>query len=96
MSKLKVAVQDLLAELRIGPAELKVMAKGYSPDYPGAPFDKYLSRSADCCKIQLSQVVARKLVKAGVLEGPCPKCDNTGRVDEGPCPDAPSILPICD
>ena len=54
----KVAVQDLLAELRIPPATLKLMAKGYSPDYPG------MALPESYCKIQLSAVVATKLIEA--------------------------------
>jgi len=63
--QLKVAVQDLLAELRIDETCLELMAKGYSPDYPG------VESSLECnphCKIQLSQIVARKLLDAGIQE----------------------------
>ena len=64
-SALQNAVFDLLLELRIDKHCLKVMANGYSPDYPGA-----VELGADkawenpYCKIQLSQVVAQKLLNA--------------------------------
>jgi len=81
--QLKVAIQDLLAELRIDEDCLRVMADGYSPDYPGGPYFKILeertknsgvqivgvpSWPSPCCKVQLSKVVAQKLLKAGVVE----------------------------
>ena len=60
MDALVVAVQDLLSELRISPEELAIMAKGYSPDYPGVlEGDAYSN-----CKIQLSAVTAKKLLEA--------------------------------
>ena len=64
---LKVAVQDLLCELRIDEKCLQVMANGYSPDYPGAP-DCAVDEKWEnpCCKVQLSRVVAQKLIAAGV------------------------------
>lgn len=63
---LLTAVQDLLCELRIDERALKVMAKGYSPDYPGAIVEEGWSNPH--CKIQLSRVVAQKLIDAGVTE----------------------------
>lgn len=65
--QLKVAVQDLLCELRIDEKCLQVMANGYSPDYPGAP-DCYTGEEWENpkCKVQISQVVASKLISAGV------------------------------
>jgi len=76
--ELKVAVEDLLLELRIGPAELRIMSHGYSPDYPGMIQDKNTgepvldnlnghSKRRTYSKVQLSQVVAKKLIDAGVL-----------------------------
>jgi hypothetical protein len=58
MDALTVATQDLLSELRINPEELKIMANGYAPNYPGA------SKKYSDCKVQLSQVTARKLYDA--------------------------------
>ena len=64
MDALKVAVEDLLSELRISPAELEIMAWGYAPDYPGVlPKGGYSN-----CKVQLSTVTARKLFEALELE----------------------------
>jgi len=77
--ELKVAVEDLLLELRIGPAELRIMSHGYSPDYPGMIQDENTgepvldnllnghSKRRTYSKVQLSQVVAKKLIAAGVL-----------------------------
>lgn len=66
--KLKNAVQDLLSELRIDEYCLEIMAEGYSPDYPGARFP---SMDSDWVnpkpKVQLSKVVAKKLIEAGVI-----------------------------
>lgn len=57
------AVKDLLSELRIDEKCLKVMANGYSPDYPGAMGLKEGERWVNPhCKIQLSSVVAQKLL----------------------------------
>ena len=67
--KLRAAVRALLRDLRIGPAELKVMAKGYSPDDPAAPYGPYDDRSADCCAVQISHWTAKALVAANILEG---------------------------
>ena len=57
------AVKDLLEELRIDKKSLEVMANGYSPDYPGAidvaEGEKWNNPH---CKVQLSQVVAQKLL----------------------------------
>lgn len=57
------AVKDLLCELRIDEKCLEVMANGYSPDYPGAvdlaEGEKWKNPH---CKIQLSRVVAQKLL----------------------------------
>ena len=57
------AVKDLLSELRIDEKSLEVMANGYSPDYPGAvnlaEGEKW---SNPHCKVQLSRVVAQKLL----------------------------------
>jgi len=64
--QLKVAVQDLLAELRIDETCLELMAKGYSPDYPGVKSTSGWDNPH--CKIQLSQIVARKLLDAGIQE----------------------------
>lgn len=67
-SALLVAVQDLLSELRIDSKCLEVMANGYSPDYPGAvdlqEGEEYVNPYV---KVQLSKVVARKLLDAGVV-----------------------------
>lgn len=57
IKQLETVIQDILTELRISPKELVSMSNGYSPDYLG-------NRSN--CKIQLSQVLALKLVE--VLE----------------------------
>lgn len=65
----QVAIQDLLSELRIDATCLVVMAKGYSPDYPGAvdwPAGDPRWKNP-YCRVQLSKVVAEKLVEAGVL-----------------------------
>lgn len=67
--QLKVAVQDLLCELRIDEKCLGVMANGYSPDYPGAvdlAFGDVWKNPR--CKVQLSAIVAQKLIDAGVRE----------------------------
>lgn len=60
---LKTAVEDLLCELRIDPTCLRVMARGYSPDYSGAPIpspdSKWVNPNP---KVQLSKVVAEKLL----------------------------------
>jgi len=57
------AVKDLLEELRIDEKSLEIMANGYSPDYPGAV---QLAEGEEWknpyCKIQLSRVVAQKLL----------------------------------
>jgi hypothetical protein len=57
------AVYDLLSELRIDKKSLEVMANGYSPDYPGAidlrEDEAWINPH---CKIQLSRVVAQKLL----------------------------------
>lgn len=55
------AVKDLLCELRIDGKCLEIMAKGYSPDYPGGSVDK-LNWENPHCKVQLSKVVAGKLL----------------------------------
>lgn len=52
--QLDTAVKDLLMELRISPKELKIMAEGYSPEYRTGKFSN--------CKVQLSKVVANKLL----------------------------------
>lgn len=65
--QLKVAVQDLLEELRISPACLETMANGYSPDYPGANVNKNREWKNPYCKVQLSMVVAQKLIGAGII-----------------------------
>ena len=62
--QLKVAVQDLLCELRIGPHGLMAMAEGYSPDYPGY---KYPCLDTKHSKVLISKVVAQKLIDADVL-----------------------------
>ena len=60
---LQNAVFDLLSEVRIDPKCLKVMANGYSPDYPGAIDLKSDEKWENPhCKIQISQVVAQKLL----------------------------------
>ncbi len=70
--QLKTAVQDLLLELRIDPSCLEAMARWYSPDYAGAYPVAIDPRIANWknphCKVQLSQVVAMKLVEAGIIE----------------------------
>ena len=63
-AQLKVAVQDLLAELRIDEVALKIMARGYSPDYPGVSIPDGWKNPM--CKVQLSETVAQKLIAAGV------------------------------
>ena len=78
--KLRVAVQDLLSELRIDEECLKVMAKGYSPDYPGSIRQDLLKSWVNpYCKVQLSSVVAQKLIGAGVL----PLQEGSGEVKYG-------------
>jgi hypothetical protein len=75
-AQLKVAVQDLLSELRIDPRCLQIMAEGYSPDYPGSSTwnDEFEGTWTNPhCKVQLSQVVAQKLIAAGVAAGLNPK-----------------------
>jgi len=62
--QLLTAVQDLLCELRIDPTGLKIMAQGTSPDYPGAAPPSWESTH---CKVQLSQVLAQKLVDAAIF-----------------------------
>ncbi len=89
--QLRVAVQDLLSELRIGPWELATMAKGYAPDYSGTLGPNGTVASAhSTCKIQISQVVASKLVAAGVNVtctcGPgdgCTDCVGSEPAEEG-------------
>lgn len=71
--QLRSAVRDLLSELRIDPQALEVMARGYSPDYPGAVDLSDRSCTNPNVKVQLSMVVAQKLLAAGV--------DETGAVD---------------
>lgn len=64
---LKVAVEDLLCELRIGRDDLAVMANGYAPNYPGALDVSGRGDSlppASTCKVQISSVVAAKLEAA--------------------------------
>jgi len=61
--QLKVAVQDLLEELCIGPFGLDLMAKGESPNYPG----NSACIIAHPCKWQISSRVATKLLESGVL-----------------------------
>ena len=57
------AVKDLLSELRIDEKCLEIMANGYSPDYPGAVDLNEGERWVNPhCKIQLSSVVAQKLL----------------------------------
>lgn len=67
-NRLRVAVQDLLSELRIDEVCLEVMANGYSPDYPGGRklTKENLAWENPHCKIQISKVVAQKLINAGV------------------------------
>lgn len=55
------AVKDLLAELRIDEESLVIMAEGYSPDYPGI---KDNNDKNTYCKVQLSSVVAQKLINS--------------------------------
>lgn len=62
--QLQVAVQDLLCELRIDETALKFMSRGYSPDYPGVLGKREHSSFP---KVQLSAIVAQKLINAGVL-----------------------------
>ena len=59
---LRTALCDLLCELRITPASLRVMSHGFSPDYPGAT-DPGSGKSVNGTypKVQLSAVVAKKL-----------------------------------
>jgi len=66
---LQNAVFDLLSELRIDPKCLEVMANGYSPDYPGAIDLKRDEKWKNPhCKVQISRVVAQKLL--GTLDLP--------------------------
>ena len=67
--QLRVAVQDLLCELRIDGVCLEVMARGYSPDYPGAvgTYKDGVWKNPSC-KMQLSRVVAQKLIDGGVID----------------------------
>lgn len=69
-TQLHNAVCDLLAELRIDEQCLMVMADGYSPDYPGGKLNSRFRfiepGKSPCCKVQLSKVVARKLINAGM------------------------------
>lgn len=65
--RLVTAVQDLLSELRIDEKCLEVMANGYSPDYLGAVEPGTTNWKYSPCKVQLSLVVARKLIDAGVI-----------------------------
>jgi len=72
--QLRVAVQDLLSELRIDEGCLRVMALGYSPDYPGGTAKELMDNlkkislwKDSYCKVQLSKVVAQKLIDAGVI-----------------------------
>ena len=62
---LQNAVFDLLCELRIDQRSLETMANGYSPDYPGAidlaEGDEWKNTH---CKVQLSKIVAQKLVNS--------------------------------
>jgi len=64
--QLKVAVQDLLCELRIGEVSLRIMAKGYSPSYPGGPGMEVAKEPGNV--VQISQVVAQKLLDAGIVD----------------------------
>ena len=68
--QLCVAVQDLLCELRIDEVCLKLMAEGYSPDYPGPglPCAPGVGWENPHCKVQLSEVVAQKLIDGGVID----------------------------
>ena len=59
---LRVAVQDLLIELRISPEQLEIMAGGCSPEY--VQFSRGINKPT--CKVQISQMVARKLIDANV------------------------------
>jgi len=63
------AVKDLLSELRIDEKCLRVMAKGKSPDYAGA-IDLANNEKWENphCKVQLSNVVAEKLLAAMQLD----------------------------
>lgn len=54
------AVKDLLAELRIDYDSLSLMAKGYSPDYPGVSHKQNWINPY--VKVQLSKIVAKKLL----------------------------------
>lgn len=59
--RLRVAVQDLLIELRITPSDLEDMANGFNPNMC---LDCQDFRSN---RIQISQYVAKKLCDAGML-----------------------------
>lgn len=61
-TQLDNAVKDLLTELRIDETSLKTMAKGYSPDYAGTIDDKEWINPY--CRVQLSSVVAQKLINS--------------------------------
>ena len=67
-NQLRVAVQDLLCELRIDEHCLETMGNGYSPDYPGG-VDLIIGEKwkNPHCKIQISRVVAQKLINAGII-----------------------------
>ncbi len=68
VNDLRDAVLNLLSELRIDKKCLSVMANGYSPDYPGA-LDTFPGEgwTNPCCKIQISKVVAKELIDAGIF-----------------------------
>jgi len=70
--RLKIAVQDLLSELRITPNGLAAMAEGFSPSYPGkinvspSGAELNLHDTDRMNTINISKVVAVKLMDAGV------------------------------
>jgi len=67
------AVQDMLSELGITEVGLTCMADGYSPNYPGKiavdikGCEKIIDMEDMNNKVQLSKVVAQKLINAGVI-----------------------------
>lgn len=70
---LVTAVQDLLSELDITTVGLVCMSQGFSPSYPGKTevdlgmATAKVTKNDQNNKVQLSSVVARKLICAGVI-----------------------------
>ena len=70
--RLKTAIQDLLLELGITPAGLSCMSGGFSPKYSGRQIaevndvEQLLDDKDRANVVQISSVVANKLIRAGV------------------------------